>query len=188
MNCIFLIVSFGAGLGLSSLFFLERIRRLRKTIGFDRLTKLPNYELFESRFREEWQRAKRNNSELCLILLDVDKFKTINDSFGYQVGDKVLYEFAQFLKSEVRLTDLLFRYKLGDEFALLIPGADVLQAESLMKRLTELLMTKYTSEGASLLIGLSFTYGIVSFKSTQISANEMIIKAENLLRKNKQNA
>ncbi len=106
----------------------------------DGLTGLYNRRYFQERLTEEISRIKRYGGELSLILLDVDHFKRVNDTYGHLVGDEVLKGLAHILVCETRQSDIVARYG-GEEFIILLPstsldGALVL-AERLRKRVAE---------------------------------------------------
>ena len=90
----------------------------------DPLTGLRNRRAMIERFNEESDRARRRHEPLSIALVDVDHFKTFNDSFGHPAGDIVLQEVAQLLESHARVSDLVARYG-GEEFVLLLPATDV---------------------------------------------------------------
>jgi diguanylate cyclase (GGDEF)-like protein/PAS domain S-box-containing protein len=87
----------------------------------DALTGLPNRRSFEERVREAMARSRRSRIPICLMFLDIDYFKSINDSLGHAAGDAVLKEFGRRLKESVRETDMAARYA-GDEFVILLEG------------------------------------------------------------------
>jgi diguanylate cyclase (GGDEF)-like protein len=95
-------------------------QRLSTLANTDDLTGLYNHRHFYQRLEDEFKRAERYNSDLGLILLDLDHFKNVNDTFGHQRGDAVLKELASVLVRTVRETDLVARYG-GEEFAVLLP-------------------------------------------------------------------
>lgn len=84
----------------------------------DGLTKLYNNRYFKEIFEREFERAKRFNKDLSLILLDIDHFKSINDNYGHVQGDSVLKEIGSILKDSTRKIDIVARYG-GEEFAIL---------------------------------------------------------------------
>lgn len=106
----------------------------------DVLTSLPNRHAYEVRLAEELARCRRYNTDLCMVVWDVDKFKVINDSYGHAAGDRVLKVIADTLSGCIRETDFLARFG-GEEFVLLLPGTDLdatkLVAEKLRETVSE---------------------------------------------------
>jgi diguanylate cyclase (GGDEF)-like protein len=90
----------------------------------DSLTKLANRRHFNEHLKEEWERAVRDGTPLCLIMFDADKFKPYNDLFGHQAGDELLKAIGGAIAVSTRLNDLGVRYG-GDEFALLLPRTSI---------------------------------------------------------------
>lgn len=95
----------------------ERTKQLSITDG---LTKIFNHRYFQEQLRREVNRSIRKGSDLSLILLDIDHFKSFNDTYGHQQGDIVLRELAQVLQGSIRHCDILARYG-GEEFAIIMP-------------------------------------------------------------------
>ena len=96
-------------------------RKLQSLARFDTLTGLPNRLQFNEKMAEALDRAARSKSALALMFLDLDRFKSINDTLGHAVGDAVLCEFARRLQSSARQVDLVARLA-GDEFVVLLEG------------------------------------------------------------------
>ena len=111
----------------------EALQRLAET---DPLTWLFNRRHFDKRLEAETNRALRAEHLLALVMIDVDKFKTINDRFGHRVGDQVLKAVASAIKQAVRLYDVPTRYG-GDEFAIILPEADTDVASRVARRILE---------------------------------------------------
>ena len=115
----------------------EQIRLQAKTDG---LTKLLNHRSFLESYQEEVMRANRTQKPFSILMIDVDNFKSINDSYGHQHGDKILSELAQCLKDNTRGIDVVARYG-GDEFICLLPEAaqdqGLLVANRIMKKMRE---------------------------------------------------
>jgi diguanylate cyclase (GGDEF)-like protein len=90
----------------------------------DGLTQLYNHRHFQAQFLREAKRAERTGGPLCLLLVDVDDFKLLNDRLGHSAGDRVLHEIARAMQHQIRETDYLARYG-GEEFVLLLPQTAV---------------------------------------------------------------
>lgn len=100
----------------------------------DEKTGLANYRVFYKKLREEWERSERYKLPLSIVMLDLDDFKSVNDSFGHQAGDRVLREFAMLVSGGARGTDLAARYG-GEEFAMILPHTDRERAEHVAERI-----------------------------------------------------
>nr|WP_091653875.1 diguanylate cyclase [Micromonospora pallida] len=109
----------------------EEAQRLSLT---DPLTGLWNYRYLHESIRREVERASRFRRMLSVLALDLDLFKTVNDTYGHAVGDAVLVEFARRVRGEIREVDLAFRQG-GEEFVLLLPETDARGAAILAERL-----------------------------------------------------
>lgn len=100
----------------------ERNRLLEHLVVRDRLTGLFNFPYFQDRLREELERAHRYARDLTLLLIDVDRFKRVNDTLGHPTGDRALASVANLIRSSIRDADVPARYG-GDEFAVILPEA-----------------------------------------------------------------
>jgi diguanylate cyclase (GGDEF)-like protein len=142
---------------------LEMIRDLQEENLFlrslslmDNLTGLFNRRFFRSQMEIEMSRTKRTGHTCSLMMIDLDNFKLLNDTFGHLEGDRFLAEFAGVMKESTRPTDLLYRYG-GDEFAVLMPETSAFEALKTGERFRKKLMamSQKTSPGISLSIGVS---------------------------------
>lgn len=107
----------------------EKLHQLNEVLeqlsSLDGLTGIPNRRRFNSYIELEWKRAQRQKLNLSLILLDIDKFKLYNDTYGHLEGDECLKKVAKVLQSTVnRATDIVARYG-GEEFAVVLPDTDL---------------------------------------------------------------
>jgi diguanylate cyclase (GGDEF)-like protein/PAS domain S-box-containing protein len=105
---------------------LEKEDRLNFLANYDPLTRLPNRSLLCDRLQHAMARARRSDQSMALLVLDLDRFKTINDSLGHEVGDRILLEVAHRLKGFVREVDTLARFG-GDKFAIILEEVADLQ-------------------------------------------------------------
>jgi diguanylate cyclase (GGDEF)-like protein len=120
---------------------LDRARTAAEHLSLtDPLTGLPNRRELERRLGEELDRSTRNQQPLGCLMLDVDRFKLINDLHGHGVGDLVLAEVARALLATLRSFDLVARYG-GDEFAVLLPGADLEATSRVAEALRDVVAT-----------------------------------------------
>ena len=109
----------------------ERLHALATTDG---LTGLINHRSFQERLEAEWSRHSREEGSLSLVLLDVDNFKTYNDTYGHPAGDEVLRSVGRLLKEAARASDIVARYG-GEEFVVVAPNADEADVLELAERL-----------------------------------------------------
>jgi len=106
---------------------LERLKTLRSYMVRDSLTSLLNHTSFRGVLAQEVSRCKRQNTRLVLTMIDVDRFKLVNDSYGHAVGDSVLKGLSRLLKQRLRRSDIIGRYG-GEEFVALFLDATPEQA------------------------------------------------------------
>jgi diguanylate cyclase (GGDEF)-like protein len=102
----------------------------------DPMTGLPNARSLQMHFDKEVKRASRNESSFQLLVLDLDGFKSINDTHGHKAGDKMLKEIGDIIKSQLREYDFLSRYG-GDEFVAIVPDTDSTDVMELVRRIEE---------------------------------------------------
>lgn len=100
---------------------------LLATMHTDALTGLQNRRKFEEFFAQEYKRAKRYNQAFSLIILDIDNFKIVNDTFGHQQGDEVLKTVSSTIRKKLRDSDFGARWG-GEEFIIILPNTDALSA------------------------------------------------------------
>lgn len=111
-------------------------KALKKASTHDQLTGLPNRRLIVDRCRREDHRTQRDNTTYSLLAMDVDRFKSINDSHGHEAGDKVLMALARALQQGLRDYDCCARWG-GEEFLALLAGADLATAQLVAQRMLD---------------------------------------------------
>jgi len=121
---------------------IEQMRLIEEFSITDQLTNMPNRRGFDARMKMEWGRALRDHSPISLLMFDIDKFKTYNDTFGHGQGDVALYSFARALEGTIhRPADFAARWG-GEEFIALLPNTDVkgaiIVAETIRKNVEEM--------------------------------------------------
>src|SRR5437773_8680036 len=161
----------------------EALQRMAET---DPLTWLFNRRHFDKRLEGETNRALRAEHLLALLMIDVDKFKIINDRLGHRVGDQVLKAVASAVKQAVRLYDVPTRYG-GDEFAIILPEADTEVAARVARRILEKAETvALPGELRDAGIPLSVSIGIATFPRPAGDANALVEAADSAMYRAKQ--
>ncbi len=147
---------------------------LRMAAREDPLTGLANRRLWNERLEEEIERAKRSNSELSVLVIDLDGFKLVNDTGGHDAGDRLLRTVASSFQTVIRNGgDFLARLG-GDEFGVLAPGLGEIGVRGLANRLTQTLPE-----------GLSASIGIASWDRSESTAN-LVRRADQAMYQKKQ--
>lgn len=146
--------------------------RLFQIANTDALTGVANRRYMMEAIKKEMERAQQLILPLSLILLDLDRFKTINDDFGHEMGDRVLVHTAQILHQHMRKTDLVGRWG-GEEFVILLPNTPASEAKNLAERLLDIL------SGNSLqnLRTVTASFGIASLTSED-TADTLLSRAD----------
>ena len=131
-------------------------RLLQQVASVDALTGLKNRYSYNIRIMEEIDRAKRYETQLSLLLIDMDHFKRINDTYGHQAGDEVIQTVAATLQSIIRKVDALARWG-GEEFVVLLPGIGLKDAKTVAEKLREKVesVVHFDKERVTVSIGVS---------------------------------
>lgn len=150
---------------------------MRKTAALDSITGVPNHRHFQQRIKEEIDRARKTDSELSLLVLDIDSFKEFNDRFGHIEGDRILNEIASRLQGQLRDHDLLARYA-GDEFVVILPEVTSRVSLEIAARLLRAVRSRPFEfpNGDTAVITLSI--GAATFPADAASDEELIYAAD----------
>ena len=151
----------------------------------DFLTNLYNQRVFWEFLEYEVERAKRREYSFAVMLMDIDNFKVINDTYGHDFGDKFLSELARILRDSFRREDVVARYG-GDEFAVILPYTDTKKAVSVAQRLLRRLEEFSVPAPDGKPIKVSVSIGIAVFPDHARTARELFIVADNMMYKAKE--
>jgi diguanylate cyclase (GGDEF)-like protein/PAS domain S-box-containing protein len=142
----------------------------------DALTSLPNRTLLHDRIQQALSAAARSKLSVAVLLLDLDRFKDVNDTLGHHVGDLLLTEVGPRLQQPLRDVDTVARLG-GDEFAILLPGpTDLVSACRVAERLIDALKEPFSIEGLLLEVGVSI--GVALYPEHGASAQELLQHAD----------
>lgn len=160
--------------------YQARINALATT---DQLTELLNRRGFDLLANQALQEARRHNSPLCALMLDLDQFKELNDKHGHLAGDEVLRGFANNLQSDLRQADIICRWG-GEEFILLLKDTKPEQARELGEKIRQQAeLSRFTHNGSNLQITVSI--GLAQLQADD-ALNQLIARADRALYRAKQ--
>src|SRR6266481_7310092 len=161
----------------------DDLKKLQLNAVTDPLTDLYNRRLFAETFEKELNRARRYSHPLGLVMLDLHRFKEVNDKHGHPRGDEVLRAAASTLKKALRTSDSAFRIG-GDEFALLLPQTDSFQASGLSRRIG--VVFTETLRPLDLMVSVSMDHGISTYPQDGDQRDQLIRIADERLYSAKQ--
>jgi diguanylate cyclase (GGDEF)-like protein len=148
----------------------------------DMLTGLVNRRPFDKRLRTEVERASRAGTDLSLVMLDIDNFKAVNDTYGHPVGDQVLVRLSGLLSRLVRSYDTAARIG-GEEFCLILPGASTWRAQNLAKRILNAFRAELFTSATGQSFSATFSAGTASLAGGGGTADgaELLARADKAL-------
>jgi diguanylate cyclase (GGDEF)-like protein len=153
----------------------EKIHNIAKT---DELTGIANRRFLIERFKEEFERAKRLQRQLSCILLDIDRFKEVNDTYGHLAGDEVLKSTANVISGCVRSYDIFGRFG-GEEFLIIMPETDLEDAAELAERIRERIKNEVSIPGNDdLSRKLTASFGVTVLRDNDTSIDNMIARSD----------
>ena len=154
-------------------------QELEKLAGTDPLTGINNRRSFIARAEEECARAVRYGNSMALAMIDIDRFKDVNDKYGHAMGDQVLCEVVRIFREGIRKPDIFGRWG-GEEFALLLPETNEQSALVLLQRLRYDVADNRFNPQDSLTVPLHFTVsiGVAGFRPREETLEELINRAD----------
>ncbi|HKJ37417.1 MAG TPA: diguanylate cyclase [Anaerolineales bacterium] len=152
----------------------------------DPLTNIYNRRIFDEMAVKEWERAKRSQSALTVVLFDVDRFKQVNDTYGHLTGDQVLINLADLCLSNMRSMDVFARYG-GEEFVVLMPDADAQSAHQTIERLRTIVETTPLANSENPDLFVTISAGIVTWDGKEsLDIQTLLARADEALYTSKQ--
>lgn len=154
----------------------------------DHLTGLANRRLIDETLQIEIDRARRNQRWLSCIIIDIDHFKDINDTYGHQAGDDAIIKIAKLLDSYVnRAGDVVGRYG-GEEFLIILPETELAKAQAIAEKIRSSIENEVIRISRGRQIHVTITLGVSGINSpTQINSNDLVKAADNALYEGKAN-
>ncbi len=154
---------------------LKRSNEMLRTLSItDPLTHLHNRRHLMEMVDKEFQRSSRKGAPLSLVILDIDYFKKINDTYGHQEGDRVLTILADIVRRRLRSYDLAARYG-GEEFVLLLPETPVQEALSIAERL-RLEVQEHVFDGSLQGLVITISLGVATFPSSRVESIDSLFR------------
>lgn len=155
----------------------QELRHLATT---DVLTGLPNRRYFMERLEQEWSRLHRFGGQAAIMMLDLDHFKQVNDNYGHGVGDQVLKAFAEVLRLAIRRMDVPGRLG-GEEFAVILPGAQLDGARVLAERVRQAVMEMPVQDALGQRVPVTVSIGLASFEPAAACSEALLTRVDEAL-------
>lgn len=150
---------------------------LERLASQDALTALFNRRAFLGRLRQEAERSKRHGNALSIIMLDLDRFKTVNDTFGHMIGDEVLCSVADSIRETIRESDVAARLG-GEEFAILLPDTKMPAAANVGERLRAALAARRHRDERGQSFSVTASLGVAGWLGDEASIERFLARAD----------
>jgi diguanylate cyclase (GGDEF)-like protein len=158
----------------------ELHRRTEELTINDELTETFNYRYFVQKLQEEKRRAARYNLPLSLIMVDIDWFKKLNDSYGHEIGNVVLKYLSEIIKRCIRDVDVFCRYG-GEEFVIILPQTPQVEATQIAERIRQQIEKAVIDVGKAGKLKVTVSVGVTSFPENGKSQDELLAVADQAL-------
>jgi diguanylate cyclase (GGDEF)-like protein/PAS domain S-box-containing protein len=143
----------------------------------DGLTGLLNHKEFHRRLRDELERSRHYGHPFSLLMLDLDHFKDINDTYGHLAGDEALCSVALLIQEEARVVDVVARYG-GEEFAVILPETSAMGALDLAERIRRIVAGQKITCASGLAVSVTISIGVAVFPDDASSEEKLIAQAD----------
>ena len=158
----------------------DEIKRLAALVRTDELTGLYSFRYFYQALSLEMERTRRSGQPTCLIMLDLDHFKAVNDAYGHEVGNIVLSHISNLISQSVRRLDIPCRYG-GEEFTIILPDTTLEQGIRFANRL-RLIIENSPVKTSDALLGIEASFGVdVFIKGEELLEKEFLEKVDSFL-------
>jgi diguanylate cyclase (GGDEF)-like protein len=152
------------------------VARLRES-ATDALTELPNVRGLRAEVAQELARSRRGRTPVAFLLIDLDGFKSINDTYGHRAGDQALRQVARCIQQSIRPYDICARYG-GDEFVVVMPGCEAIDAHSRMTAVRAAVSAIYCAPMPGVELALSISIGSAVFPADGASLDQLLAAAD----------
>jgi diguanylate cyclase (GGDEF)-like protein len=162
------------------LYSLKLRDELRDQAIYDPLTGMCNRRYLDESLSRELHRGRRGKSPLCVVMIDLDKFKPFNDTFGHNAGDSLLRQMGHMIRDKLRKSDISCRYG-GDEFVLVLPDSSLADTEQRVEQILALAEKLPIQNGAPRRGMITVSAGIASAPEHGSTAAELLQAADNAM-------